>query len=523
MNEIGGKPVSAAKYVKRAGRSEFASAELAGLLEVYGAQLGEMSWHAMHVDPTLDSMSAQHAASIVRVARQFGAVPSDRPVRILEMGAYAHNSAQRAAHELNGISVSHDISPSSLILAARNAQKDGFVCEHHQVAGDFHDMPFSSGYFDVVFIASAVHHTWRPWDVMREALRVVRPGGIFRCENEPIGRKACFYQFRCNRHDRFTAFEQAIEDKGLTYTYSSPFPGSRAEELFGMIENDRIPLDMYVSPALEVGEIVESDLDSAVLVGDFGQWLLGLDRGASLPQTIAARMLADARDLARHFTLEDDLSGYSVPNDDQIWKLSYEIAAGLRRIPEGATSGEEIADLFGSALRMTIRKTTGEASDVMFRRTLPVENGVLIDPPRDVTPSIVLKDVLPSLDGDAEDLAKVYPSADWLIYKEENGYHSALVLNQSATIQLPDTGRRGILLVRMYSVKAERPYDLEIWQGGELAYRHTVFGNESHMARVLVRSGEQVVIQTREVTGERVAWSMHTRIGACKLFLVDSE
>jgi glycogen(starch) synthase len=46
-----------------------------------------------------------------------------------------------------------------------------------EVCADLHHLPFSEGVFDAVFSIAVLEHCRRPWLVMRELRRVVRPGG----------------------------------------------------------------------------------------------------------------------------------------------------------------------------------------------------------------------------------------------------------------------------------------------------------------------------------------------------------
>jgi hypothetical protein len=408
-----------------------------------------------------------------------------------------------------------------LRLAAQNAERDGFDCEHHKVVGDFHDLPFSDGWFDLVFIASAVHHTWRPWAVIQEALRVLRPGGVLRLENEPVARAVCFYLFRSNRTEQLTPFERAIESQGLTLTISSPFPGSRPEELFGMIENDRIPIDIYLNSSLDGADLLELELNTSPLIGDFELWLLSQEQSLELPSIISTQLHEKVQDLARSFDLNADLNGFSLPSTDDIWILSYKISEMLSSHEYGNQSPERLARLFGAALQLTVRKNTGVVSAQMYRRQIDERDGIRTDYPQNTRFNLTLQDVLPSLESCPTELADLYPADEFLLYREANGYTSALLLKDVGEIHLPCLSKSGVLLLRIYSVAAPEPYDIEIWVGRKMVYRHTVFDAESHMARLIVEPGTRVRIETKTISGQIVALPMYTRIGASRLFLFD--
>src|SRR5664279_2351576 len=99
------------------------------IIEVYGPQLGELAWHALHMDATLAAVSEKHAASILKAVQRWSIKPRGRPIRILEIGAYAHFGAHRAAAALGGISVAHDVSPASLRVGLDGARAAGITGE----------------------------------------------------------------------------------------------------------------------------------------------------------------------------------------------------------------------------------------------------------------------------------------------------------------------------------------------------------------------------------------------------------
>ncbi len=70
-----------------------------------------------------------------------------------------------------------DIAPGSLNYAAKN----GYTA----VLADAHDLPFSSGVADVVMLNAALHHCENMSDVLKEAARLVKPGGLLITDHDP--------------------------------------------------------------------------------------------------------------------------------------------------------------------------------------------------------------------------------------------------------------------------------------------------------------------------------------------------
>ena len=496
------------------------------IVEVYGPQLGELAWHTIHADGRLAEVSEQHAASILLAAQHCQCPPAATAVRILEIGAYAHYGAHRAAATLGGASASHDISPVSLRLGLHQAGAAGVDVRATLVAGDFHDLPFSTGYFDIVFCASSVHHTFQPWRVLREMLRVLRPGGVLRLENEPVGRALCFYGFRGNRAENFTPLEAELAERGLMYTVSSPFFGSRPEMLFGMTENDRIPLDMFMDVLTGEGEFASLQLTPQI--GEFEQRILQLPRDADLEASLTSLLLSEVRSVRVALTRRDQLLGVRLPETDDVWLLSYQIAPRLRRLNEltGVEADRETARLFGAALQATLVKHgNGVTATEMFRRPLSMHEGVLDDLPS--LPGIRLhlsSQPIPAIEqGDRAALATVYPGTDWQYDCSANGLSSMLNLASRCRIVLPDEDRISLLLLRLYVVAASEPYKVILRSNGaaEIATA-TVVSSESLLFRELLPAHcTELFVETRALDDSLVTYPLHFRISVCRLIPVE--
>jgi SAM-dependent methyltransferase len=468
-----------------------------GLIKRYSAQIGEIGWHSVNADSSLDANSLHHANVMHDIIKR---MKFERP-RILEVGAYAHYSSQIAAHMSQGLSVSHDISASSLKVGQELAQQQGYGKNHHCVAGDFHNLPFEDGAFDLVYIASAVHHTIQPALVLRELARVTRPGGVLHLENEPVGRLACFYQFRCNRNGEGTPFEGALWERGMIRTFSSPFPGSRPEERFGMIENDRIPLETYERSLLQVGRPLRWDLDSYSNIGEFEAWLL---KGPTEDEIIA-RLNENIEALSLYFSEHDEWMGFSLPSADQVWTLATQISSFCHHSSQATDPYRFNARLFGAALKASMVKAGEAPVGALLRRELREDqSGIFIDDSDQRLQGLELTNIL----SDQRDWKF---GNDWTIHHEDNGIIT-LADNGAFCRLLLSNLPSGLLLLRIHSVADTSPYIISVVLGDRLAYRHNVILTESHLARVYVQSGEDVVIYHHYVDGNPVAKCFNSRI-----------
>lgn len=477
-------------------------------IRAFGPQLGEIAFHAITVDGRIESVASQHAAEIVRSMEAYLDRPADRPLRLLEIGAYCHFSAALAASQLGAEATVHDISAVAIKTGAELAAKRG-IAPPALVAGDFHDLPFADGYFDIVFCSACIHHTWRPAQVLRELARIVRPGGLVHLDTEPVLRAACFYQFRSRRPEAYSGIEAVAETLGMIPTLSSPYPGSRSEQLFGMIENDRIPLGTYLRTISETTDIVELKLESRMYNGPFDSWLLELDPSDPLlEQTISARLHENMSEIAKAFDAADTFAGHSLPDSDACWLLAYRIAERLRALPAADNRELALGELFGGELRIIARKRGAEAGSVeKFRRVVAMRDGVAMDLPE------AIDNVLPRIGEPA--IAEVFPAADWTVVDEANGYQSVANLSGAGRIALPAGG--GLLMLRVYSVFTETPYVFWISVAGEPRYQHVVTSGESHLAKLLVRDGQEVDLRLTDLQGSPVSLPWHTRIGVAAL------
>lgn len=460
----------------------------------FGAQIGELAWHLTHVDDALNSISERHADRICSLARDFNLL---NPL-ILEVGAYAHHSSFLAASQLNGTAWAHDISPDSLRLGQTFARARNLCTSLHSIAGDFHDLPFEDNMFDIVFVASAVHHTWQPWRVIAELGRVTRPGGIIHLENEPVARMACLYSFRGNRPSERTLFENKIDQLGLTHTVTSPFPGSRAESLFNIIENDRIPLGIYETALRSIGDIRHLELESGALIGQFENWLLHDHPQAN---EIASYLIERITTASKHLSSDDAACGITVPTPDAIWPLAYRLADAVKACnPEDK---QTLARLFGAALQATTIKRGDAARKIGYRRELSCEGTVLIDDEAARGVGLSLINVAPApVSGNFGE--------DWLPVLETGGHHS--LCNLRSDCQLRFYQVTGALVLRIFSVHTGQDYFLSVISNGKLRFRHHVARSESYLALIFVSPGDQLSVHMHMEDGSPFDFPWGTRL-----------
>jgi SAM-dependent methyltransferase len=501
-----------------------------GILAPIAAQLGEIVWHSYTADAQLEAKSREHLTAITAAMRQIDP-PADGRLRVLEVGAYAHFTGQMLASELAVDAVVCDISADSLKHGARAAIERGYRTPATLAAADFHDLPFETSYFDIVFIASAVHHTWRPEAVLRECFRVLRPGGVFVMYNEPCRRELCFYQFRSNREDSFTPFERHLASAGLLRTVSSPFYGSRPEQLFGMIENDRIPLSTLLRELEAGGTPLELTADAAACLGPFEEQVLAIGREHGDAGRIAAALLDLVRrhvgQAAAALGERDRLLGFSLPDDEALRALARRVAPDLAALA-GCDSRERalvLARMFGASVRATVRRGgSGGRAERLFRRT-PVENeNVWWDPPQapgvEFSPSELL---LPDIQTTPAAMMHHFPSEQWLHSVEDAGVSLANVRSTPDVLtHAADVGRSVILLARFYAVCLnDEFYRIRVLADGVPIDTHVICQSESRLSRSLLhRCPDRISFVFEGLDGQPVDRPMHLRISVLQMLPV---
>src|SRR5262245_26707130 len=272
------------------------------LIETYRPLIGECAWHSVTLDPTLRTVSESHYKHIVNSLQHYGRLPGYRTIKILEVASYGHTTGYRLQQEWDCEVTLFDISAQALELGQQLAEADGIAAKPRLVAGDFHTLPFETGSFDLVYISSALHHTWEYAQVVSELQRVLAPGGLLLLLNEPCHRQCCFYGFRTNRPSNFTTFESVLDRLGIIRTFAEPYLGSRPETLFGMIENQLIPLRRLLDLLNSNTKIVELVLDPEHYMGDLERsWLKRRDKGPEHLSSVIESSLAVRRDEAMHY------------------------------------------------------------------------------------------------------------------------------------------------------------------------------------------------------------------------------
>ncbi len=501
------------------------------LFERYSAQLGEMVWHSYAVDEAIPKISREHFESICACIKQLPHLRERKPIRFLEIGAYAHFTGQLLGNEMDIDVTLTDISPKTLLYGQLLAEGDGIKATPTLVACDFHRLPFQDYWFDFVYIASSVHHSRTPEVVLAEAVRVLSHDGILYLQNEPCTRLFSFYQFLSNREDQFTAFERRLADKGLLRTLSSPFYGARSESLFGMVENDKIPLSLYLKEVGGECDIVELGHDYKACMGPFDHEIMArrdLD-GKQLEQYIRTFMMEEFGSCEALLGDREKCLGFSLPTEKAIDDMSKRVAQAVGHLsaaetPQACERG--IANIFGAVLRLVARRKTGPRAGTgeRFSRLLKLRNDVWLDSKFEEDTGIRFDETLsPEIQSDnKETLSHWFVPGDWEHFRERNGVVSMLNVKNVSRVHVPIGRKRILLLVRFYAVEHQSgPYRLRISCGKTCVDEHVICQSESRLGRLYIEYvDDDIAFELSRMDGTPMAEYGYLRISILRIVAV---
>ncbi len=474
--------------------------ESLGLSDELIPLVGEFAWHSLTVDPRIPAESEAHLAEVERVLEAHPA-PGDPP-QLLEVGAYAHTTGY-ALGERHGTEVTlFDVSASTLRLGRDLAAPT--TARPRLVAGDFHHLPFEDESFDAVVVRSSLHHTWRWQRLVGELLRVLNHQGILFLENEPCARSCCLYRFRTNRPESFTTFERRLDQLSVLRTFAEPFYGTRPETLFGMVENQTIPIDELLDSISQQAELVDATVAPEQAMGELEHaWL----QQAHLPEEALAALIAS--DLTRGRNQAGELFGrlerglgFSLPDDREIARLAARAAGELRALPTPSAELEfraALSAVYGASVRLVARKRGAREHDSTGRLSgsFPERDGVVFGFRSEMAALLAgARSQLPDLQGDdTSAIDRAFPPEIWQ-RSSVSGVTTLRLDAQPGRIHLPPGDRDRLLLVRYRCVHTgDGPSTVSLAsEGGEL-YRWQSWLSESYLcaARLPASSAPQTV------------------------------
>ncbi len=474
-----------------------------------------MLWHSATSDPSIVQVSHEHMREIVNYAKQylpnFESKPvrflkryltnsNNKSVRFLEVASYAHVTGYLLAQQYGWNVTLSDISVQTLALGARQAQLNGLDTEQvRKVAIDFHDLPFPDGAFDIVYIASALHHTLKWQSVLKELQRVTAPDGLMILQNEPCRRHFCFYKFPTNRPNTYRPIETELHRQGILNTIAEPYPGSRPETLFGMIENQKMPLPEILQILRSEGTVENLSINSLIGMSEFDNTILSATRNSkSTSSMIENELLARLDKACELLTATDTAMGYCFPTLAEVANMAQSLADRLDSLPDPGSQEYEIAvaDLFGGSITAVMRKY-GDANHAakqpdQLLYTNGERKGVVIGYPPTLTKILDLAhDLVPDIQtAEPEEISQCFPNNEWIL--DSNTDLRYLVLTtHTGSIRLQNlTGEHNsiVVLVRVYGSPSDTPFRIQL-----LVNNREITGVDVYQADSFLLTGEMLM------------------------------
>jgi SAM-dependent methyltransferase len=457
--------------------------------------LGEFAWHSLTLDSTLVDVSEEHYKAVAELLARDA--PALREPRVLEVAAYAHITGYLLSERLGARVDLLDISPSTLRLGRRLARDrrlrtDGTSC----VAGDFHHLPYAEGEFDLVYICSALHHTWSWPQVLREMVRVLAPEGLLLLENEPCRRRFCHYLFRANRSEP-SELERALDKLGILRTVAEPFPGTRPESLFGMVENQTIPIDALCGMLAGECTPVAATVTPETCMGELEHAMVARRRDAgACARWLTAEMNRRVDSARAAVSAADRGMGFALPSPAQIETLCTSIAAALAALPSDSAAADfrmGLADIFGASARLAVRKKSARPSVGRARipRERPAEDVVYAFPSRIarlLDPRVAALPDIQSATREALDAA--FPPSDWSLSVSKDGLRALTPtkVSPSFTVAVAESGPL-LVLVRLHVVVDQGPFRVMLWADDREVAGFDAYRTDSLLLRPIVECG----------------------------------
>jgi SAM-dependent methyltransferase len=496
--------------------------------------LGEVLWHSATLDESILEVSKDHADKILNCKKKY--LPNRAEINFLEVAAYAHVTGYLLANDQGWSCTLSDISVETLSLGKSQAEELGLINPPvRRVAVDFHDLPFNDGEFDIVYISSALHHTLRWQKVLEELFRVTNNGGILIIQNEPLERKFCLYKFPANREESYRKSELALKKAGILSTVAEPYPGTRPETLFGMIENQRMPLREILDILNQFGIIQELAIDSSICMSDFDHEILNASRHEPSLKRIIENGLIDRIKLARdELTFTDGQIGINIPSDRELSVLASKASNDITNLPSPDSAEYKIAigSIFGGAVSTVIQRESSEYAAKHLgelRYQYGERKGVIIGLPSYVMSAIEgAIDVAPDIqDAAPDEIFKCFPEENWSLGSSDSLRFLVLKSDIGAIkLRTLGIGSHYLVLVRLYGSPIDDPFTVSLSLGSSILDQKNFYQAESLLMRndFIIENGDyELTLSLSDVDGKKLSKLPIITIAAIRIVCLDVE
>lgn len=239
----------------------FADADLSGLLDKHLGQLPLDAEDRSSVRRVLDQRRARNRDFFDEMAGRYGSLTEPgggwpalaaglavgfAGKTVVDLGAGEGALTLLLARTCRKV-IAVDLSPRMLHLLREAAERGGVQSRIQVVEGDLEALPLADGVGDVVFLSQALHHAAEPVQALREAARILKPGGTL------VLLDLCAHEQEWVREqyaDVWLGFDsdelsQQLTEAGLIPGESARLPGATTElPVLLMIANKPEPMEI---------------------------------------------------------------------------------------------------------------------------------------------------------------------------------------------------------------------------------------------------------------------------------------
>ncbi len=173
----------------------------------------------------------------------------------LEIGSDIGATTLVLRHDFDGQGFATDISRDALKVTPEVAERLNFDRLPVRICCDARWLPVVDNALSFVFCFQTLHHFADPEPVINEVARVLRPGGHFYFDEEPIRRWLCMNLYRCDRPESLTGFDRWLFKTGLIRYVAEAYIGSAQEVEYGCVENQSVSLRQWEQFLSAIGPV----------------------------------------------------------------------------------------------------------------------------------------------------------------------------------------------------------------------------------------------------------------------------
>jgi ubiquinone/menaquinone biosynthesis C-methylase UbiE len=487
--------------------------------KIFGPQIGEVAFHTFTRDPHVVSQSFKDFEVIRKIIAQ--RFKKNSNLKILELCPNNQIASYLLKKEFKSENFVLDISQHALLDGQKIANEQGLEERVEMYVSDYHELPFEANTFDFVFIFRAIHHTKTPEVVLKEVARILKSGGIFSLNEEPVKRELCSFSFLTNRLELISGYERFLHDKGVLGLLSYPTCGSRPEFLFHMTENGEIEKSFYLTQSQQFFNIDSFKFTEPSLTDFETKWLITNQHLINYKEELRKELSAIFESSKACFDVKAKLMGLTLAGEKEVSLLVEKIDELKNKLRD--SNVETLAENFGVGISAIYTKKEdlyfSDILDLALKRD--ADSGIYFKKLKNEAFTVDFdKPMLPEIQENNRDrLVQIFNSSDWEIIKDAGEVISIYPKNSSGIINCLNS-EDALLILRFYGVELEKPYSVILRDKDDnLIDEVIVCKSETRFIRYRGRISGTIKLNLSFLDGAPVKEFAIIRIGVLQIFL----